>query len=193
MIIGLTGPIASGKDELAKLFMKNGAYVLDVDKVAHELYSVHSPVWQKLVAAFGSKVLNRGGIINRKKLGAIVFSDKAAMHRLNKIVHPALKEAVINLIQEHPTLIVINAAVLKEIGLIEIVDQVWVVMASRERRLKRLLRKGSSKENALKRINSQLPQKEYLEMADVLIKNDGSLKEFHKKADQEMIKINAAV
>ena len=90
-------------------------------------------------------------------------------------------------------LIVINAAVLKEIGLIDIVDQVWVVMASKEKRLKRLIKKGMDRTDALKRMNSQLSQKEYLDMADLVIKNDGTLKELKKRASVEINKINAAV
>ena len=90
-------------------------------------------------------------------------------------------------------LIVINAAVLKEIGLIDIVDQVWVVMASKEKRLKRLIKKGMDRSDALKRMNSQLSQKEYLDMADLVIKNDGTLKELKTRASVEINKINAAV
>lgn len=204
-LIGLTGPIASGKDEAVKILKRQGAIVIDVDKLAHTLYAVHSLVWQKIVTTFGSKVLNRGGAVNRRKLGAVVFSDRSKLQQLNKIIHPVLKEAVINWIKEqglgpstvlgarNKGLILINAAVLKEIGLIEVVDQVWVVMASKDARLKRLMKKDMNKVDALKRINSQLPQKEYLEMADVVIKNDSTLKELKNRIKQELDRLDAAV
>ena len=203
IIIGLTGPIAAGKNALAGILSKSGAFVIDADKIAHKLYPVHSLLWKKIVTKFGSKILVRGGEISRKKLGAIVFSNKDLLQRLDQLVHPYLKEAVINEINKITNdelrmtncgnLIVINAAVLKEIGLIDIVDQVWVVMASKEKRLKRLIKKGMDRTDALKRMNSQLSQKEYLDMADLVIKNDGTLKELKKRASVEINKINAAV
>jgi len=185
-IIGLTGPIAAGKDQVARRLKRLGAVVINVDQLAHTLYKAQSPVWMGLFREFGSKILRRGGEINRKKLADIVFSDENELKRLNSIIHPALKEAVIKEIRaksaEHSAqMIVINAAVLKEIGLIDIVDEVWVVLASKENRLKRLVGNGLTKEQAAKRINSQLSQGDYLKMADVVIRNDGTLKELNEK------------
>ena len=165
-IIGLTGPIGSGKNEAAKILYKEGAFIIDVDKVAYTLYGPQLRVWGQLVKAFGSKILNQGGGINRKKLGEIVFSDKRKLRELDRIVHPRLKEAIIQIAeearqkakgkrQEAEGIIVINAAVLKEIGLIDYVDEVWVVLASAEKRLKRLVRAGFSKEEARRRVESQ--------------------------------------
>ena len=183
-IVGLTGPIAAGKDAVAKILQRRGAFVIDVDNVAHTLYEPQSEVWREIVRAFGSKVLNRGGGINRKKLGEIVFGDKRKLTELNQIIHPKLKEAI-----EHRTRntehgaqdVFINAALLKEIGLFDLVDEVWVVTASRENRLKRLLKTGLSKKAALQRINSQLPMKEYLAMADVVIENNGTPRQLNAK------------
>jgi len=187
-IIGLTGPIGAGKDGVAKILKRLGAYIIDADKVAHELYSFQSPVWQELIKTFGSKILKRGGEINRKKLGEIVFSDKKKLKELDKIVHPALKDAVIQAIESSKQkaasseqIIVVNAAVLKEIGLIDQMDEVWVVIASKGKRLKRLVKSGVSKEEALRRINAQFSQKDYLKLADVVIKNDGTLKQLDAK------------
>lgn len=191
-IIGLTGPIGSGKNEVAKILHREGAFIIDADKVAYTLYSSQSLVWGQLVKTFGSKILNRGGKINRKKLGEIVFSDKRLLKKLDRIVHPRLKEAIIQIAEklkaESRKLIVINAAVLKEIGLIDYVDEVWVVMAPKEKRLKRLIKSGLSEEEAQKRIKSQASQKEYLQMADVVIKNEGTLRQLNAKV-QTCLKI----
>jgi dephospho-CoA kinase len=187
-IIGLTGPIGAGKDQVAKVLKKCGAMVIDVDKLAHTLYYPQSPVWRDLFKTFGSKTLKRGGAINRKKLGEIVFADKKMLQQLNKIVHPALKEAVIRELESHACrqagskpMIVVNAAVLKEIGLVDLVDEVWLITASKEKRWKRLIKSGLSKENALRRINAQASQKDYLKIADLVIKNDGTIKELNEK------------
>lgn len=190
-IIGLTGPVAAGKDAVAKILAKLGAFVIDADKLAHTLYSPKSKVYQSLVKTFGKKMLAPSGKISRKKLGEIVFADKAALTKLNRIVHPALKREIIKIVEKLiaescKPFIIINAAVLKEIGLIPHVDEVWVVLASREKRLKRLIKKGLSKEKALKRINSQAPQKDYLKMADVVIRNEGTLKQLYAQIQTQL-------
>jgi len=187
-IIGLTGPIGAGKDEAAEILKRLGAHIIDADKVAHEMYAFQSPVWQEMIKTFGSKILKRGGEINRKKLGEIVFSDQRKLKELDSIVHPALKEEIIKIadsrkskVDSKARMVVINAAVLKEIGLADYVDKVWVILASKEKRIKRLLKSGLSKEEALRRINAQVSQKDYLKMADVVVKNEGTLKQLDAK------------
>jgi dephospho-CoA kinase len=191
-IIGLTGPIGSGKNEVARILRRRGAFVIEADEVAHALYKDQTPAWHGLVRVFGSKVLNRGGRVNRRKLGEIVFSDKRKLALLNRIVHPYLREAIVQEIKKtrHKArgkrpqaqgIIVINAAVLKEIGLVDYVDEVWVVMASRAGRLRRLLKMGLVKKEADARLRLQMSQKEYLKIADVVIQNEGSLRSLKKK------------
>jgi dephospho-CoA kinase len=183
MIIGLTGPMGAGKSEVAKVLKRRGFFIIDADRAAHELYIPQSPVWSELVRAFGSKILNRGGVINRKKLGEIVFADGKKLDWLNKIVHPALKEKIKAQSVErgaHPPAgragnVVINAAIPQ---LFEgLVDQTWVVVSSKEKRSRRLVKSGLTKAQALKRMRSQLNQAGYLKLADVVIKNEGSLKQ----------------
>lgn len=179
-IIGLTGPIASGKDEVAKILRRRGAFVIDADKVAHTLYAPRSAVWHKLVEAFGSKILNRGGKINRRKLGEMVFVDPRKLKKLNGIVHPHLRDAIIQIVEsrkstvENRKMIIINAAVLKEIGLLEAVNEVWLVIAGREIRLKRLIKSGISRQDALRRVNAQMSKKEYLKFANVVVENNST-------------------
>jgi dephospho-CoA kinase len=183
-IIGLTGPAAAGKNEVARIWRRRGALVIDADKVAHELYATQSPVWHQLIKAFGSKILMRGGKIDRQKLGEIVFADKTKLRLLNKLVHPALKALIMERLAtsdlpagrqdpRHET-VVINAAVLKEIGLLGVVDQVWVVTAPRDTRFRRLLKRGLDRAEANRLIHSQPPQKAYLRIADTVINNKGT-------------------
>jgi dephospho-CoA kinase len=186
-IIGLTGPLAAGKDTVAKILQKQGAYIINVDQLAHALYVSQSPVWRELLITFGSKILNRGGSVNRKKLGNVVFADRDKLAALNHIVHPYLKDAVImeieRLRQEEntPSILVVNAALLEEIGLTPLVDEVWVVIASQANRLKRLLRKNLGKKAASLRMRTQKGQKAYLALADVVIRNNGTLKSLEKQ------------
>ena len=190
-VIGLTGPMGAGKDTVAGILHRQGAEIIDVDKLAHTLYIPQSLLWQELVKAFGSKILKRGGEINRRKLGAMVFRDRRKIEILDQIIHPALKETVkrelesreleirklvervgTGLVPVRKNPIVINAALLKEIGLIDLVDEVWVVMAPQSIRLKRLMKKGMDKKTALLRMRRQMGQKEYLKMADKVIWNN---------------------
>jgi dephospho-CoA kinase len=191
-VIGLTGPIAAGKDEVVKVLKRHGAYVIDADKLAHQLYAPQTPAWHELVKVFGSRVLMRGGRINRKKLGQVVFKDKRKLKELNGIVHPYLKDIVKRIVEsrksnaEHRKPIVINAAVLKEIGLIGLVDEVWVVIAPRAARLKRLVKAGVAKPAAQKMIAAQAPLAAYRKLADKLIRNQGTLGELNVKVQASL-------
>lgn len=176
----MTGPIGAGKNEVAKLLKRRGALVIDADLAAHELYKKNYRLWQALVKKFGSGILKQGGEIDRRELGEIVFSDPQKLKLLNRIVHPYLKAAIVKEVNckleaGSWQLVVINAAVLKEIGLIPLVDEVWVVTAKREVRLNRLMKKGLTRSAAAKRLDAQMPQSGYLKIADKTIKNDGFL------------------
>src|SRR6478752_1254010 len=94
-IIGLTGNIACGKSTVLELLRERGAYVLDADRVTHELQAPGQPVYQAIMAEFGPGILSTlGGPIDRRALGAIVFADPAALQRLERIVHPAVRERI---------------------------------------------------------------------------------------------------
>lgn len=191
-VIGLTGPIGAGKDEVAGILKRRGAYIIDADSLAHALYGSQTPLWHELVKAFGSRILMRGGKINRKKLGEVVFSDKNKLLRLNKLVHPLLREEIAKKIAEsrqrksESRVIVINAAVLKEIGLLSLVDEVWLVTASREIRLKRLVKNGLGEKEAKKRIGAQASAREYAKAADVIIDNSGTRKQLNGKVQASL-------
>ncbi len=185
-IIGLTGPIGAGKDAVARALKRRGACIIDADRLAHGLYAAQAPLWHELVKTFGSRILMRGGKINRKKLGEIVFSDKKKLLQLNKLVHPHLKEAIAREIGQGGELVVINAAVLKEIGLLPLVDEVWAVTAPKEVRLKRLVKNGLPEKEAKKRIAAQISAQEYAKIADVIISNTGTLKQLNGKVQASL-------
>jgi dephospho-CoA kinase len=95
-LIGLTGGIAVGKSTVLAMLAEHGAYVIDADRVTHEVQRPGHAVYEQIVAAFGAGILaERGGAIDRKRLGAIVFADPAALRRLEQIVHPAVHAQII--------------------------------------------------------------------------------------------------
>lgn len=183
-VIGLTGPIGAGKNEVAGLLAKTGAAVIDVDQVAHELYRRDYSLWQTIVEKFGAVILKKGGEIDRKKLGAIVFADPKKLKQLNRLVHPVLKKEVERRTREkgqEKRIVVVNAALLKEIGLIPLVDEVWVVTAGEKVRLARLLKKGLPKKQAVERLKAQSAASGYLKIADKIIENNFSLAALKKE------------
>ena len=190
-VVGLTGPIASGKNEVAKILRHFGAQVIDADEIGHKLLTPQSDAWRQIVKTFGSKVLMAGGKVNRKRLGEMVFGDRKLLKKLDRIMHPRIKDEIKSEIRNSKSetnskfqnkanfktkFIVINAALLKEVGLIPLVDEVWVVTAPKAKRFGWLIKKGLTKEQALARINSQASDRTYSRIADVLIKNTGSMK-----------------
>jgi dephospho-CoA kinase len=175
IVIGLTGPIASGKDTAAKMFGRRGALVIDADKIGHQVIAPQTKAWHEIIRVFGSKVLNRGGVINRKKLAKIVFSDPAALRKLNGITHPEMRRVISEKIraarQSKKRYIVVNAAILEKMKLSPLVDKVVVVSAGEKTRVKRLVRSGLSKQEAVARIRSQEKDSAYRRIADFVIDN----------------------
>lgn len=185
IIIGLTGPIASGKDTVARILGRHGAYIINADKVGHEVMRPQTKTWHHIVKDFGSKVLNKGGIVNRRKLARIVFSDKKKLAQLDRVMHPEMRGRIKEMIKaakdRKKKLIIINAAILLEMGLLPFVDKVITVMASEKTRLKRLIRCGRARTDALARIKAQASAAKYRKISDIVIMNDKSIKELKGK------------
>jgi dephospho-CoA kinase len=178
-LIGLTGNIATGKSVVAKMLEELGATVLDADALVHELQRKGTPVYNDIVAAFGPGILDREGEIDRKALGAIVFTDPAQLRTLESIVHPAVLIESMRHIMEAPTRVVVYEAIkLIEAGRAEMCDALWVVTARSDVQLQRLMRdRQMSEADARQRLEAQPPQSEKIKRATVVIDNSGSLDE----------------
>ena len=179
--IGLTGGIGSGKSTVAKMLEDLGAAVIRADTVGHEVYLPKSKGWQRVVAAFGRGILGPDGTIDRKQLGAIVFAHPEALKRLNAIVHPLISEEIQRRIASQrrsgsSCSIVVEAAVLIEANWLPLVDEVWLVVATKRAVIERLeMQRGLSAEDARKRIAVQLNDAERRRFADVVIENTGTI------------------
>ena len=178
-LIGLTGNIATGKSLVARMLSDLGAHVIDADALVHELQRKGTPVWARIVGKFGEEILRADGEIDRARLGALVFSDPEALHRLESIVHPAVGAEIEHQLSDlgPPAssfrVIVIEAIKLIEAGLNKRCNALWVVTSRPEVQLKRLMRtRGLSEADAQVRIAAQPPQSEKVALADVLIEND---------------------
>jgi len=185
--IGLTGGIGSGKSTAASILRELGAFVIDADRVGHEVYQPGTPGFDQVVGAFGDGVVASDGSIDRKALGAIVFADPKQLERLNGIVHPLIRGAVRERVEEMRSRepakpIVVEAAVLIEAKWYDLVDEVWVVIASAETVIERVTRsRGLDRSAVQARIDAQLSNAERSRVADVVIENDGTPDQLREK------------
>jgi dephospho-CoA kinase len=188
-VIGLTGGIGSGKSTVSEMLRAKGAAVVHADLVGHEVYRPDTNVWDEIVTAFGRHVLTADGQIDRRKLGSIVFADTEALARLNAITHPPMRrlmaERLDELRRQGRRVAVLEAALLIEAGWIDLVDEVWLTLLRPAVASQRLMdRSGLSREEAEKRIASQLSNDERLAHADVVIDTDCSLEEVARRIDE---------
>ncbi len=188
LIVGLTGGVGSGKTVVSQTLREEGAYLIDADQIARELAQPHTPTWNELIQVFGKEILNEDGSIDRKRLGQRVFSNPKERELLNQMIHPRIREEINRrkeeILQKDPeAIIIIDAALLIELGDHREMDKVIVVFAPDEQRIQRLNRRdGMSREEAQKVISSQMPQEEKLRVADFVIRNEGTLEETKEKA-----------
>lgn len=177
-IIGLTGGTGSGKGFVSERLKARKAYVIDADAVAHEIIEKGRPAYKAIVDYFGSEILDEDGNIFRRKLGNIVFSDKDKLAFLNSCTHKYINMEIMRIIEEVKpqtnvySAIIIDAPLLAEAGLVDICDDIWVVYADSEVRVKRIMERDSiSEEQARNRIASQRSWEEYKELGAVIIDN----------------------
>ena len=180
-IIGITGGVGSGKSRvLNELKVQYGAYIIEADKLAHELMEPGKVIYEEIVTAFGEDILceEEPHVIDRVKLGKIVFSDKKHLEALNKIVHPLVKKSILMSIRQAKEkgdvrLFVIEAALLIEDEYKSICDELWYIWVDKETRIKRLmLQRNYTKEKSVSIMNNQSSDEFYKENCDFIIDNN---------------------
>lgn len=182
-VIGLTGNIAVGKSVVRQMLQHLGAYTIDADGLTHRAMAPGAPAYKPVIEMFGRFVVDDDGRINRARLGAIAFAMPEALTALESIIHPVVNQATNALIAAaKQPVIVVEAIKLIEGNMASSMDAIWVVDASPETQIKRLLdKRGMSLDEAQRRISSQNPQREKLARASVIIRNDGNVEETWKQ------------
>lgn len=177
VLIGITGNIGTGKSTVADMLADLGAETIDADRVAHSVMRRGTEAHDRIVEAFGGRILTPDGEIDRKELGEIVFNDRRALARLEAIVHPATLERIDHRVALASTdVMAVEAIKLIESGLANRCDSVWVVTCRREQQIERLVyHRDLSREEARQRVEAQPPPEEKVARADVVIDNSGSL------------------
>ncbi len=187
VLIGVTGNIASGKSLVARMLQEKGCALVDADVVAHDLYGTDRALVKQIVDEFGPEVASTSGVINRQRLGSLVFGKPEAMAALNRIVHPVLittiRERVLSSFRVL-SWVVLDAALLIELGVAEEMDYLIFVSGSEESRLERLMERSHlSRDEAMARINSQMPEEGKRQYADFIIGNDKSQEYLQEQVD----------
>jgi dephospho-CoA kinase len=176
-VIGVTGGIACGKSAVLKILGELGAELIDADSVYHELTRTGLPLWRSLRSQFGDEILACDQSIDRRKLGAFVFSDAAALADLDALTHPAVvAEIKHRIFKSASAVIAIDAVKLVESGLADVCDRVWLVTCDPEVQLARLLlRSRLTYEDARRRLAAQPAFAAHAKRADVIIDNSGDI------------------
>ena len=193
-LIGLTGGIATGKSTVSKALRDLGMCVIDADELAREVVEPHTFGLISVVENFGIQILKSNGVLDRSKLGEIIFSDRESRERLERITHPLIQWRSL---QEQGVcrgrgdgLVFYDAALIYEKDLVGQFDSVVVVHTSSETQIKRMLSRDKiSSEEAGKRIQSQIPISEKVKRADFLIDNEGSIEMTRHQVSQFIEKL----
>ena len=186
--IGITGGLGSGKSEVTAFFKQKGARVFDADLEA-KLLLLHSEGVQKaVIAAFGDTVLNEVGELDFQRLARHAFANSDRQRQLNEIMHPevilAADKAMILAEQDGVAMFILDAPLLFEAKLEEYLDLTVVVIADRQVRIKRALERGNlTEEDILRRIQLQMPDKEKLARADLVVTNNGTLEQLQAELE----------
>jgi len=194
-VIGLTGNIGMGKSLVRKMLENLGAYTIDADGLSHQAMAPGAPAYAPVIQTFGTWIVDADKKIDRSKLGAVAFSHRDALNELEKLTHPVVGQAIDILVSRaKQPIVVIEAIKLVDGVLGDQVDTVWVVDATTENQLQRLItRRGMSDWEARKRIETQNPQRDKIDKASVVINNNGTPEEVWAHIQREWEKIMAAV
>ena len=180
MIIGITGGTGCGKTTLLNLIRDRGGLILDCDAIYHELLKTDKALLDSIEARFPGTVEN--GVLQRKRLGSIVFADENALLDLNRITHGAVKAEVLRRLEAAPSLAAIDAIGLFEGGLAELCDVTVAVTAPEEERVRRLMaRDGITEEYARSRIAAQHDSTWFAAKCDTVLENSGTFDAFATK------------
>lgn len=182
LVVGIVGDSGSGKTTVLNLLAERGAAVIEADAIAREVVAPGSPAWHQIRQAFGSEYLTENGSLDRAALGRLIFSDEEARQQLNEITHPPMLERIEAQLQRlaaeppAPRIVALEAAVLKEMGALELVDVVVGVRAPLPQRVARLRqRDGLPEVEARQRLRSQEQAGLAQVPAQETIDNGGSL------------------
>lgn len=196
MIIGVTGGVGAGKSTILDyLKTEYHAYIIMADDVAKDLMNLGQTGYDAVVSEFGTEILDEEKNIDRPKLSSIVFNDDNKLEKLNDLIHPLVKEYILEKFDFYRTyipdrIVVLEAALLIEEGYKEFVDELWAVITNTDVRIQRLKEtRGYSEEKALSIIDNQLSNEEFAANSDFVINNSYGLEATQKQIKEHLDRI----
>jgi dephospho-CoA kinase len=199
--VGLTGNIGCGKSTAAKFMADLGAYVIDADAIGHELLRPGTDIYAQVQCEFGKEVLDKNGVIDRKKLGSLVFASPGKLKSLSNLIHPAVRAEIsrraLEISQSDPrAIILVESALMVETDFYRQLDYIIVVTCKPEIQVQRTQeRTGLSREDVEARISRQMPQEEKAKVADAVLDNSGGLNDLRQMIQttyQELVRLETA-
>jgi dephospho-CoA kinase len=188
LLVGLTGGIGSGKSTVARLLERRGAAVIDADQLARDAVAKGSPGFERVVKTFGESIVAPDGDLDRRALAAIIFTDPERKAALESIVHPEVAQRFgeqVDELRSTNRVVVYVSPLLVELGLAPAFDVVIVVTASPHLRVSRVASgRDLSPEDVRARMAAQATDEQRMEVADILVDNDGSLAELEPQVDR---------
>jgi len=177
LVVAVTGNYGMGKSTVLPMFRRLGAYTIDADEIVGSLLEEEAVVG-KIREMFGSDVFNPDGILNRRKVGDIIFADDTRRASLENILHPFVFERMHSAIEKREEdIIVVEIPLLFERGYEDRVDRTITVYTEVEEAINRLGKKGVARHEAMQRLKAQMPVREKIGRSDFAISNSGSIEE----------------
>lgn len=183
-IVALTGGIGSGKSAAGDFFEDLGAVVVDADQLARDVIERGTDGFDELVATFGDEILTHG-VLDRSKLGTIVFGNPEELKKLELIIHPRVSEVFAEIIEESPSdsVVIYQIPILVETAGRERFDYVITVEASMETRISRLKARGMKGYEIEARMKAQVGDADRAKIADAVFNNDGDYDQLLRQAE----------
>ena len=192
-VIGITGGVGAGKSEILSYLKEHcNCRILMADRLAEELEQPGQDCYDQLLALLGREILQEDGRIDRKKMAARVFTDKSLLEAVNAMIHPAVKQAILQIIRDEKEAasrdyLFIEAALLIEDGYAEIVDELWYIHTEEEVRRQRLkASRGYTDEKIDSILREQLSEEEFYGHCHYVIENSGSLESVYEQLDKKL-------
>ena len=188
--IGLTGGVASGKTTVSDFFKGLGIPVIDADVISHEVTQPDGSAFEEIISSFGSNILDENGLIDRKKMRAIIFDDASKKEMLERIIHPKVREEMFNSVaQSNDHYLIVSVPLLVETGMNKMMDRTLVVDCSEETQIERLIHRDKITTDEAKSIlKNQVDRSSRLKAADDLIVNEKNVT--LNELEKEVLELN---
>lgn len=190
-VLGITGPIGSGKSTVSKIFKDKEIIVLDADQISRDVTASEGAAVDEIEEAFGAKAISSDRSLNRKYMADVVFKDNRKLDQLSAIIHKHVFIVIDKALEEQKKLktklVVLDVPIPVNKGFVDHCDQIWAVTCEDHIRLARLVDRGMTKEDAMRRIAVQMSNDEYAALADFEIDNSGTYEELEQKVDKLIV------